>query len=640
VLALCALLLPCRPARADGAYADALIVKAHAASLAQDAQWLRLGHWRRTLFGGWKSEADGKYFFLADDGKDDPSAELDATLRAFFGARAPTPDEIHDKIQPGFCRFPARMAWLRAALDFDTSRLAVQSCPKFEEYWERMAPESATLVFSSYYLNNPASAFGHTFLRIHKHQPLVSPAQRELLDYGVDYSAEADTANPLLYAFKGLTGLFVGTFKLYPYYYKVREYNDYESRDLWEYDLNLTNAEVVMLAAHLYELGSTHFDYFYLDENCSYHILGALEAASPRLHLLDHIKVPVVPADTVKALYFNPGLVKDVRYRPSAMTQFRARTEKLSSEQLDVVQALLTDSNAAMPRAFTPRQQIAVYDAAADLVDIRYARDLATEIDSAGARQKQRILERRAAILLPSDELVVAPPYDKLPHVGHASTRIWGGTGYSSAEGAMYTLAGRVALHDLADPPRGYPDLAQIEFLPTELRLYEKKRSFQLERLSLADVVSLHEMTRFDHRLSWSVTAGVDRVRDEGCSGCLVGGAAVGSGFAFPFANGALLLYALGDLSFEVSTALEGIRGARAIRAGLGPSGGARARVSDHLVWLTTAHAYWLPAAKGDWTYGAETTVRWEYRNDFALGVVARKFMIGEEAALETFFYF
>jgi hypothetical protein len=31
--------------------------------------------------------------------------------------------------------------------------------------------------------------------------------------------------------------------------------------------------------------------------------------------------------------------------------------------------------------------------------------------------------------------------------------------------------------------------------------------------------------------------------------------------------------------------------------------------------------------------------VRWKYRNDFALGVVARKFMIGE-GALETFFYF
>ena len=24
-----------------------------------------------------------------------------------------------------------------------------------------------------------------------------------------------------------------------PYYYKVREYNDYESRDLWEYELEL-----------------------------------------------------------------------------------------------------------------------------------------------------------------------------------------------------------------------------------------------------------------------------------------------------------------------------------------------------------------------------------------------------------------
>src|SRR5205085_2119317 len=91
----------------------------------------------------------------------------------------------------------------------------------------------------------------------------------DLLDYGVDYSATADTSNPVLYAFKGIFGFFPGTFHIFPYYYKVREYNDYESRDLWEYDLSLTPQQVTMLVAHLYELGATYFDYYYIDENCS-----------------------------------------------------------------------------------------------------------------------------------------------------------------------------------------------------------------------------------------------------------------------------------------------------------------------------------------------------------------------------------
>jgi hypothetical protein len=643
VLALAVVLLVSGRAHAAGdtAYVDALIAKAHAQNLAADTQWIRLGHWRRTLFGGWKSEADGLDFFLAKNGQSDPSAELDATLRGIFGLTTLTPEEIARKVQPAFCRFPARMAYLNAKLGFDVQKLAAQSCPRFEEYWTHMSPESASVVFSSYYLNNPASAFGHTFLRIRKHEPMVSREKRELLDYGVDYSAISDTGNPVLYAFKGLTGLFPGTFKLYPYFYKVREYNDYESRDLWEYDLNLTEAQVVMLAAHIYELGATYFDYFYLDENCSYHILGAIEAAAPELHLLKHIKVPVVPADTVKALYLNPGLVKDVRYRPSAMTQFRARIKPMNGAQRDVVQTLASDAEAPIPASFTPEEQIEVLDAAADLVDIRFAKDLAFESDGPGGKMKQRLLERRSRILRPSKELVIPPPLDKLPHVGHGSSRLWGGAGYSSVDGAMYTLSYRLALHDLVDPPNGYPELAQIEFLPTSLRLYPRARStkaLQLEQFDVVSVLSLHEVNAFDHRLSWRVHGGVARVRDSGCNGCAVGDLVAGSGFALR--GGPITMFATGDLSIETSAALNGIRGAPALRVGLGPFGGVRVRFDERFLWLTTGHLYWLPATDTTWTWSAESSLRWEYRHDFAIGVQGRKYVDAAEGTLETFLYF
>src|SRR5690606_26093360 len=124
--------------------------------------------------------------------------------------------------------------------------------------------------------------FGHTFLRINRRNSDLAPRQ-ELLDYGVDFSAGVDTDNAVVYALKGLLGFFPGVFRRIPYYYKVREYNDYELRDLWEYELSLTQREVDLVVAHLWELGSTHFDYYYLTENCSYHVLGALEVARPDL---------------------------------------------------------------------------------------------------------------------------------------------------------------------------------------------------------------------------------------------------------------------------------------------------------------------------------------------------------------------
>jgi len=71
-----------------------------------------------------------------------------------------------------------------------------------------------------------------------------------------------------------------------PYYSKVNEYLFGESRDLWEYALDLEPSQVEWLVEHLWELvvnGS--FDYFYLDENCSFHLLSLLEIAQPQWHL-------------------------------------------------------------------------------------------------------------------------------------------------------------------------------------------------------------------------------------------------------------------------------------------------------------------------------------------------------------------
>ena len=118
--------------------------------------------------------------------------------------------------------------------------------------------------------------------------------------------------------------------------------------------LVLTPEEIRLLARHLWELGGTWFAYWYLDENCSYHVLGALEAAAPRLELLTHVgKAVVLPADTVKALFRNPGLVRAVHYRPSIRTQFQARASDLTALELDTAIELAQ----LVAQLFTPHLQ-------------------------------------------------------------------------------------------------------------------------------------------------------------------------------------------------------------------------------------------------------------------------------------------
>lgn len=618
-------------ATARRAYVEEIVARARAQRLHEDRTWLRLLHYRKTLFGGYDSEADGEPFFTAEDGDSDPAAELEGTLRGFYD---PTPPS--GKVQHPFCRFPARFAFLDQKLGLDRARLPFQRCPKYEEFTSRLSAKKVILVFSSYYLNNPASAFGHTFLRIGKGEG----EGRDLLDAGIDFSATVDTTNALLYAFKGMFGLFPGEFRKIPYAAKVREYNDFESRDLWEYELRLTQEEVDRVVAHLWELGSTYFAYYYMSENCSYHILGALEVARPSLRLLDGLGWPVVPADTVKVLYENPGLVRKLTYRPSNRTQFKNRLERLNDAERDAVALVMREPRAPLPPALTEAERVRVLDTAIDLADIEAASDLLKkreDMDQERAARTQALLERRAEVLVPSETVEFAPPFRLVPQSGHDSTRLGLGSGYSRERGYFHTLSFRLALHDLADPVQGYPDGAQIEFMPVRLRYLIESPRLRLEHFSLVRVQSLTPLSRFDRSISWVVDAGLTRTQDRGCRDCLAAYGEFGGGFAIEPFGRAFTLFALADarLFGPVDSGYFDV-----LRFGVGPAGGLRLRFTDAVTLLGTGSWLYLPAQEPEATWNIEAKLRIGFLKDFAFGAEGK--LEPEAASVEgvSYLYF
>ena len=611
---------PLAPGSEPEAYLQELLQRAHKLRLANRAEWRRLGHWRSTLTGFLESEADGPNFFLSPRGKSSPGSELDATLRGFF---ATLPDGAPEAAQHPICQFPARYRWLDKELRFDPARLPRPPCPRYEKFLEETAADRLSFVFSSYYMNNPASVFGHTFVRIIRRGE-VSEDRRELLDRAIEFSATVDTNNALVYGLKGLFGAFPGTFRNTPYHFKVRQYNDYESRDLYEYELAFTREEIDLFLAHLWELGATFFDYYYVSENCSYHLLGALEAIRPSLHLLDHMHWPAIPADTIKALYANPGLVSGMRFRPSLRLQFEARLRGLGGDAIDAIERLAHDPRAKLE--LPKPQAVEVLDAAQDLIDMRFAKVLTHEADSGPARHKQVLLERRAALAVPSEPLRVEVPWRRQPQFGHHSRRV--GAGYALDDGGAQSivLEGRLALHDLADPTPGYPDLSQLEFLPTRLRVDLEDGDVTLDSLSLVRLLSLSAQTRFDRKISWKVDAGVVHVADAACDDCYAGRLVLGTGATFGFAGDAIALFGTLDVHLASVPHLQGIRDLP-IRAGLGPAAGVRLRLASRLVSLTTGELIWLPAQ--------EPTALWQARSILRLGV-GRMLGFGVEATLDA----
>jgi hypothetical protein len=587
-IAVLALLLAAGPAGAapaDAPAVQALIDRARQDGLARERTWLRLLH-ARGRPGHQESEADGPAFFLAAQGKIDPEAELIATLRSFFTPETPamqtarSPRERHP-----LCRFPARYLWLARRLPLASLPLPQPHCPELTDFVTRVQPDSAVLVFSAYYLNNPASAFGHTFLRLRR----SGPGGNDLLDYGVDFSADVDTTNALLYAIKGLTGLFPGTFKRMPYYYKVREYSDYESRDLWEYQLALSPEALTMLVLHAWELGGTYFDYYYITENCSYHLLGLLEAADPNLTLLEHLRTPVLPADTVKALFANPQLVREVRFRPSVRTQFRSRVQGFDGTKRDAVRSLAKLPTAALPPAWSPRTRGEVVDAALDYVDVRYGRALVENTSPAAADLRQALLLRRASMAAPTPELTIALPADQRPEQGHGSARVGTSVGSTTAGELFQSFDLRLALHDLIDPQPGYPRFAELEFLATRLRWRMEQHRLDLEDFAIARVTSLTPLDPFDTHLSWKAAFGA-MTRIDDCAACLAGRVALGAGGAVALGR-PLTLFLTAD-----TEALYAPTGGWRIpfRAGAGPAAGLLLRAAS-LSLLATADTLFYP---------------------------------------------
>lgn len=540
-------------------YLDELVRTAAARRLADARMWQRLLHYRRAPFGV-VSRADGPGFFLAPHGRTDPAAELAATLAAFFST-----EPVGTARQPAQCAFPARYRWLKTELGFDAARLPDQDCPRLAAWRAALDPESVTLVFPSSFMNNPSSMFGHTLLRIDQRG---QTERTRLLAYAVNFAAQVTTDNGFAYAVRGITGGFPGYFSIYPYYVKVQEYSEIENRDIWEYRLTLTPDQIELLLLHTWELGNTYFDYYFFTENCSYHLLALLEVADPSLSLTDRMRSWTIPADTVRWVAERPGLVAEVIYRPSRATVLRSGYQALAPAERAWFDRLRSGATALDEPAFAalpPERQARLLDLAAD--ELLYRAKLGG--DPAELRRRQRnVLERRSRLRLATEPAAVAPP-DTAPERGHRTARLGAGAGWRARE-PFTEITLRPAYHDLVDAVVGYPPDAQIEVLPLRLRRYAHSGRVRLDRLALADVVSLAPFDPLFRPISWKISGAYEAVRHAGCDDCgtfvLNGGA--GAAIALQMA-GRHLFYLLPELDLRAGHAY-----APGYRAGVGATAG------------------------------------------------------------------
>jgi hypothetical protein len=511
LLALCFIGSTAPSRAADLAYLRELQERAHAAALHRQRYWHLLLHYRPTAAGGYESEADEPGFFLAPNGKADPAAELQATLAQFFST-AP----VGRSRQAARCAFIARYHWLKAELAIDDGRLPPEPCERFHAWLKELNPASMTLIFPSAYMNNPSSMFGHLLLRVDQKG---QTEQTRLLAYTINYSADVTTDNGIVFAVLGVAGGFKGFFSTHPYYIKAREYGDFENRDIWEYRLNFSPAQVERLLMHTWEMGNASFDYFFFKENCAYQILSLIEIADPDVHLTDRFWFYTFPSDGVRLIAENPGLVEEITFRPSRATQIRRGREALSAAERAWLKRIVGDPKEAGAGDFTAlpaQRQALVLDVASDYLLYRAA----TESGDAASYRR-----RNQAVLLARSQLKVAPapvavkPVVGPPEQGHAIRRAGLGAGWRDGE-FFNEINFRLAYHDLLDPEYGYTPDAQIEALGIALRRYHRSDHTRIERFTLVNIVSLSPVNDLFQSPSWKLDTGFHTVRHRGCRFC------------------------------------------------------------------------------------------------------------------------
>lgn len=512
--------------------------RAEQLNLASEREWQVLLHYSPRLFSpGVKSLVDDPDFFLHVQGKTNPQLELQATLAAFFQPHA-------EQDLSAQCRFPARFAWLRSQLDIDKVKLPSSQCRHLNDWLQTLAVTHITLVFPVSYLNNPASMFGHTFLRLdsRKHD---TP---DLLTWTVNYAADTAQERGISFALKGLFGGYPGKFSMTPYYLQVQGYGDVENRDIWEYQLNFTGAEINAMLLHLWELLPVYFDYFFIDENCSFQLLSLIEAARPQLRLTEQFQRDAIPADTVKAVVSVPGLLKSSKFRPSRRTVLLARTAKMSKAEQQLAKAIVAEQGrdfTAQLQGLSAVRRAQVLDLAFDIQAYENAQIVQSDQGVGNKNLSYDLLRSRSAVAVTSRAPEINAPVVR-PDQGHKGNRIRLAYGYDDP-GHYLDLQFRWAYHDLYDPEGGFIDGAQLEFFKPALRYYFDHRGLQFESLSFVDIASTPDYSSVLSPFSWKASAKLDRLRFGDADRPLMASFRGGFGLSFQLAeHSKLTMMALG----------------------------------------------------------------------------------------------
>lgn len=453
-------------------------------------EWSRLLHYR-----GGSSAISDHGFFLSSQGAHNPESEFVATIDAF-----------RQKDTVMHCRYPARYLWIKEKTG-NGFGLSLDSCKNFVQWKSENAAESLSLIYVTGYLGNPASFFGHLLMKLNKSEE--ENLDIELLDTGINFGADADPDdNPLKYVTYGMFGGYSARYTNANYYLHTASYAENEQRELWEYELNLSDKEVALIQAHLWELQNVKFGYYFLTENCSTAMAHIISIVLDE-PILSGSKPWDMPIDIFHALpdiqHNGEPLIKAVKQRESKFTRIQRKYLSLTLEEKRwalLVNQDFEELSHFMSSDLTDYAKAKVLDVLTEYIELLIVTRDDSESDYLEKKRKLLVARLQLESFSVSWSAVKSEP----PHEAQLPVNLGIGVGYSDHYGVYTSLRGYAAYYDFLSIDTGRYKDSSITVLDTEIHVTDNE--VWLKNIDIINIASLNtnDVALFeDNKLAWQV---------------------------------------------------------------------------------------------------------------------------------------
>lgn len=274
--------------------------------------------WARVSMLNSRSYIQDKAFYLSKKEHITPENELYETL-VFF-----------QKDKKNKCIYPARYYWLSHHYSWLNLQEDLNEC-----HFKMV--DQFSLVYVSSYTGNPASMFGHLFIK-------TNTSEFRLLDKTYNFGAEIpEKENIIQYITKGLFGYYNASFKESDFFKQNSEYSQNEQRDIIEYPMNLTPHQLRLMNYHLIEIQNKPLQYFYVKQNCAYRIAELLSLVLN--HNFVGRKMPWYSPESITFDLQNykndeKPLIHQSYYNPSQIKILHDLVKLLNPEQKNIIKSV------------------------------------------------------------------------------------------------------------------------------------------------------------------------------------------------------------------------------------------------------------------------------------------------------------